>query len=187
MKFDMPIVLEQLRYTGMLETIRIRKMGYPVRLRFSHFVERYRYLLPKRGKAIQRGTPFRELCRIILDVMAPQSNDYQLGNTRVFLRENLERRLERKRAEILQGAAVTLQRHMRGYLARRRYQAVRRSALLLQTHVRGWHERHRYQILRRGVVRAQANFRAKRQRRRYLELKVCYTMGMSVHYNLVLV
>jgi len=59
MKFDMPIVLEQLRYTGMLETIRIRKMGYPVRLRFSQFVERFRYLLPQRAGGLTRGTPNR--------------------------------------------------------------------------------------------------------------------------------
>lgn len=59
MKFDMPIVLEQLRYTGMLETIRIRKMGYPVRLRFSQFVERFRYLLPQRAGGLTRGTPYR--------------------------------------------------------------------------------------------------------------------------------
>jgi myosin-15 len=59
MKFDMPIVLEQLRYTGMLETIRIRKMGYPVRLRFSQFVERFRYLLNQRAGGLTRGTPYR--------------------------------------------------------------------------------------------------------------------------------
>lgn len=43
MRFDMPCVLQQLRYTGMLDTIRIRQCGYPVRLKFHPFVERYRY------------------------------------------------------------------------------------------------------------------------------------------------
>lgn len=109
MKLDMPIVLEQLRYTGMLETIRIRKTGYPIRLKFAHFVERYRYLLQPRGCSLPRGAPYRELCRAILDQTDQGGHDYQLGTTRVFMRENLERRLEKERADILRDAAVTVQ------------------------------------------------------------------------------
>lgn len=68
MRFDMPVVLEQLRYSGMLDTIRIRQSGYPVRMKFQHFVEWYRYLLPGN---FPRGTPYRDLCRVILDQMPP--------------------------------------------------------------------------------------------------------------------
>ena len=50
MSLDLPVVLEQLRYTGMLETIRIRKNGYPVRMKFHHFIERYRCLLTRRER-----------------------------------------------------------------------------------------------------------------------------------------
>lgn len=42
MRFDMPVVLEQLRYAGMLDTIKIRQSGYPIRMKFHHFVDRYR-------------------------------------------------------------------------------------------------------------------------------------------------
>lgn len=110
MKFDMPCVLEQLRYTGMLETIRIRKTGYPVRLLFGHFVDRYRYLV---STHLPRGAPNKELCRIILDKAAPKDAQaqYQLGLTRVFLRESLERTLEYNRALILERAAITVQRY----------------------------------------------------------------------------
>ena len=40
MTFNKAVVLDQLRYTGMLETIRIRKLGFPIRVKFPHFIER---------------------------------------------------------------------------------------------------------------------------------------------------
>jgi len=33
--FDEAIILKQLRYTGMLETVRIRRAGYSVRLKYE--------------------------------------------------------------------------------------------------------------------------------------------------------
>ncbi|XP_039291022.1 unconventional myosin-XV [Nilaparvata lugens] len=167
MKFDMPIVLEQLRYSGMLETIRIRKLGYPIRVRFQEFAERYRYLMPARVVP-PRGTPSRELCNVILD---RHSGEYQLGTSKVFLRENLERTLERERIAILRRAAVILQKWTRGFLARKHYSSSKRSAIKLQSAYRGWRERKKYMTLRKGIVKAQAHFRGKRQRKRYTQLK----------------
>ena len=45
--FDDEIVLRQLRYTGMLETVRIRQAGFNVRLTFDEFIHHYRILLPR--------------------------------------------------------------------------------------------------------------------------------------------
>ena len=39
-RFDSDLVLNQLRYSGMLETVRIRRAGYPVRRLFSDFLFR---------------------------------------------------------------------------------------------------------------------------------------------------
>lgn len=85
MRFDMPVVLEQLRYSGMLDTIKIRKSGYPVRMKFQHFVDRYRYLLPGN---LPRGTPYRDLCRAILDQMPPTGAG-ELQKKNVTILDNL--------------------------------------------------------------------------------------------------
>ena len=43
--FDRELCCRQLRYSGMMETIRIRRAGYPIRHTFTEFVDRYRFLI----------------------------------------------------------------------------------------------------------------------------------------------
>lgn len=47
-------------------------------------------------------------------MLAPYQAEFQLGVSRVFMRESLERKLEKERSEILNKAAVTVQCAMRG-------------------------------------------------------------------------
>ncbi|KAJ3645965.1 hypothetical protein Zmor_023581 [Zophobas morio] len=171
MRFDMPVVLEQLRYAGMLDTIKIRQSGYPVRIKFQQFVERYRYLL---SGVLPRGAPYRDLCRAILEQMpatGADGPDYQLGATRVFLREKLERQLELKRSDCLRDSAVLIQKHIRGYLARKNYRNLRRHTVTIQKHWRGYKQRNEYKTVRDGIIKTQALVRGRRERRRFAQRK----------------
>lgn len=171
MRFDMPTVLQQLRYLGLLDTIRIRQSGYPIRLKFQPFVEQYRYLLPG---ILPRGAPYRDLCRSILDRIPPtgtEGPDYQLGASRVFLRESLKRQLEIARNDILKNATLVVQKHMRGYLTRKKYKAMRKSTITIQKNWRGYQQRKNYNKLRSGIVKAQALYRGKLERKRFKQRK----------------
>lgn len=79
MKMDIPVVLEQLRYSGMLETVRIRQIGFPIRMKFHHFVARYRCLLQTRPAR----SSTKDMCRRIFDSIPLSNNQYQLGASKV--------------------------------------------------------------------------------------------------------
>jgi myosin XV len=168
LRMDMPCVLNQLRYLGMLDTVRIRQRGYPVRLRFQHFVDRYRHAMKK---PIPRGIPYRDICRLILESRPQANEDYQIGATRVFIRERLHRVLENGRADRLKNAAVVIQRNVRGLLNKKRKQREQQSAIMIQRNWKGYQERKKFNELRNGVVKAQALFRGQKERKRYAKIK----------------
>ena len=39
--FDVPLVMEQLRYNGLMELAKMRRIGFPVRIDLREFLERY--------------------------------------------------------------------------------------------------------------------------------------------------
>lgn len=164
LKFDIPVVLQQLRYSGVLETVRIRQLGYSVRLKFQTFVSRYRCLL--QGRRVT-STSNRELCRSILQSVAESSSQYQLGQTKVFMRESVEQELETARARILRAAVVTMQKYTRGYLSRKRLRVAVTSAVLIQSTWRGFRCRRNYLKIQKGIARAQATWKMHSQRKQY--------------------
>jgi myosin-9 len=102
--FDDVLVLLQLRYTGMLETVRIRQSGYSVRLSFDEFIQHYRILLSKGLLSSQKDI------KDFLSLMNLERDNYQIGKSKVFMRESEKLVLdERLHQEILR-RIVTLQR-----------------------------------------------------------------------------
>ena len=79
----------QLRYTGMLETVRIRRAGYNVRLTYEEFIQLYRILLPKGLLSSQKDV--RDFMNTFMDL---NKQHYQLGMTKIYMRESQKMRLD---------------------------------------------------------------------------------------------
>ncbi|KAI4464813.1 myosin vii xv [Holotrichia oblita] len=154
LEFDRALCCRQLRYSGMMETAKIRQAGYPIRHDYFNFVNRFRYLAPNILPA-HKGNP-RESARSICQAVFKNNEDYQLGNTKVFLKHVDNERLEEERAKILARYIIVLQRHIRGFLCRNRYKKMKESALVIQKHWRGRGYRGRFLKMRYGFKRLQA-------------------------------
>lgn len=82
--YDKEEVLRQLRCTGVLEAVRIRKEGYSSRLLFDEFLQRYHvltYLIPG-----DMPSDPRKACEAILALVKVPAGGWQVGYTKVFLR-----------------------------------------------------------------------------------------------------
>ncbi|NXO25427.1 MYO15 protein, partial [Cisticola juncidis] len=146
--FDVGFVSRQLRHSGVLEAIHIRKEGFPLRLPFHTFLARYGLL------AGSRPSPgHREGCAAVLALVVGNPSDlYQIGVTKVFLKEQARQLLERRRLQRQSWAVVTLQRKFRRLLRQRRLRVLQEKATLIQAHFRGYQARKRYRRLKKTLV-----------------------------------
>lgn len=71
--FDALVIADQLRCAGVLEAIRVSRVGFPNRYYHDHFVERYSLLERKAVAHLKRRkTSGKELCGILVDLLSPR-------------------------------------------------------------------------------------------------------------------
>uniref|UniRef100_A0A4W3JGV5 Myosin XVA n=1 Tax=Callorhinchus milii TaxID=7868 RepID=A0A4W3JGV5_CALMI len=166
--FELDLVSAQLRYSGVLETIRIRKEGFPVRIPFATFIKRYKILLGLTQEIKADG----ENCVTILKQICPVNKGmYRIGLTKLFMKENLHHILDSKRDRLMKIAALTLQRYARGFLARKHYNVLRHKIILLQAQARGYLARKKYQKVKESLLKVKSVVRAYVNRKRFLRMR----------------
>ncbi|KAM9454739.1 unconventional myosin-XV [Clarias gariepinus] len=134
-QFEPELVAAQLRYSGIMDTILIRKEGYPVRMTFHKFLNRYKALLGLKNAPPPNG----DNCVIMLTKLCPiKKGDYQMGVSKLFLKEDVYQLLESKRDRMRHLAALTLQRYVRMYFARKSFLKFRTNMTKLQARCRGY-------------------------------------------------
>uniref|UniRef100_A0A8C4U5C6 Myosin VIIA n=1 Tax=Falco tinnunculus TaxID=100819 RepID=A0A8C4U5C6_FALTI len=182
MLFDRELCVRQLRYSGMMETIRIRRAGYPIRYTFVEFVDRYRVLMP--------GVKPR-----IAEAVLGKDGDWQIGKTKIFLKHGnllmlgellgggvvsscsfLQMRIGFLRLQALYRSRklhkqyhmarrriIEFQARCRGYLVRRAFRHRLWAVLTVQAYARGMIARRLYKRLRGEVIKEKEEARRKKE------------------------
>ncbi|KAK2894426.1 hypothetical protein Q8A67_011655 [Cirrhinus molitorella] len=161
MLFDRELCVRQLRYSGMMETIRIRRAGYPIRYTFVEFVDRYRVLMPG-VKPAYKQEDLRGTCQRIAEAVLGRDDDWQMGKTKIFLKDHHDMLLEIERDKAITDKVILIQKVVRGFKDRSNFLKMKKSALLIQKTWRGYYCRKNYGAMRGGFSRLQALYRSRK-------------------------
>ncbi|KAK1879385.1 Unconventional myosin-VIIb [Dissostichus eleginoides] len=143
--FDRELCMRQLRYSGMLDTIRIRKLGFPIRHTFQDFLKRYRVLLKT-------------------TVCDPKT---ETAAAVIFLRDAHDAILERLREEKLSKIALVIQRVMMGHKDRKSFLRKRRAAVVLQKNWRAYRQEKLRRKLQHGFDRLKSKIRSRKMQQKF--------------------
>ncbi|KAM4551541.1 unconventional myosin-IXb isoform 2-T3 [Odontesthes bonariensis] len=146
LRFDDALVLKQIRYTGILQMIRIQKSGYRAKYTFEEFVKNFRILLSK-GLATTSPEQITEL----FERMGLDKTTYQIGKTKVFLKEKERQLLQDTLNKEAMRHIITLQRWFRACLIRMHFLKNRDATTIIQ---RSWREFYEKQNRAATVIQA---------------------------------
>ncbi|KAK7477681.1 hypothetical protein BaRGS_00031065 [Batillaria attramentaria] len=137
-RFQAEYVLQQLRSSGVLDIARIRQMGYPVRIEFTEFVNKYKLLVYSPLAVVE---PTAANCLVI--VKNAELEDFEIGASKdfhydppvlipesglvvfqVYLKFSELDRLN-KHLRRIEEQVILIQKHVRGYQMRKRYRKLR--------------------------------------------------------------
>ena len=109
--FEEDLMLAQLRYSGLLEVCRIRKLGFPVRREFDEFYKRYKCIAPS-------STDLDSLIAKLTSEGKLPETQFQKGNSKVFMKNAISAELDDFRDEAFLFWAVKVQTVIRGCIMR---------------------------------------------------------------------
>ncbi|ERE74890.1 myosin-IXa-like protein [Cricetulus griseus] len=174
LRFSDALVLRQLRYTGMLETVRIRQSGYSSKYSFQDFVSHFHVLLPR--NIIPSKFNIQDFFRKV----NINPDHYQVGKTMVFLKEHERQHLQDLLHQEVLRRIILLQRWFRVLLCRQQFLHLRQASIIIQRFWRNYLNQKQIRneavekdafIMASAASILQASWRAHLERQRYLELR----------------
>lgn len=173
-------VTEQLRYGGVLEAVRVARMGYPVRLDHVSFFKRYRMLLPQTKVnelpwTLDESSDPQKMCiRLVEQILREGKSDKQ-DRSRVAKLRRMQLQpppLDFPQADVQPGITkIFMRKPPYDILEAHRVLHQSASATLLQSFFRGIKERRGYFLLQAATQLVQRVYRGCVGRARWWRLK----------------
>ena len=157
--FDAINVVRQLRYSGVIEALRIQRLGFPNKFGYHDFIRCFDILFSDELRwgvnSSPEQIPVSDIQSAVDDLFKNNlcrkadlgKHSYKFGKTRLFLRIYVITALENIKSLIILSHVKFLQQVFRRRLASQRFQRVQTAANLLQRHVRGILARRHHKIM----------------------------------------
>ena len=130
-KLETNLVLDQLRCNGVLEGIRIARLGYPNRHSFAEFRSRYEVLTP--GVIPPGYVDGRKAAERIAEALDLDKAFYKVGATKIFFKAGVLAELEERRDNLLTDLFRRFQSAARMHIAKRRIRKLLNRAQAIRT------------------------------------------------------
>lgn len=150
-----------------METAKIRQSGYAIRHTYKEFVARYRFLI----KNVKNHVDYRQATTKICNENLSETADFQFGKTKIFLREEHDKILERNRMEIYQKSVLIIQRFFRRIIFKKFLKKHRDAAIVIQKYWRSKGHKQKYVIMRHGFLRLQALIKSRTMSNEFRSLR----------------
>eukprot|EP00615_Pteridomonas_danica_P012032 CAMPEP_0114375544 /NCGR_PEP_ID=MMETSP0101-20121206/36349_1 /TAXON_ID=38822 ORGANISM="Pteridomonas danica, Strain PT" /NCGR_SAMPLE_ID=MMETSP0101 /ASSEMBLY_ACC=CAM_ASM_000211 /LENGTH=1208 /DNA_ID=CAMNT_0001529645 /DNA_START=319 /DNA_END=3941 /DNA_ORIENTATION=- len=195
------LIVQQLRYSGVLEVVRIRREAYPTRLSFPALHKAFSNLLRCAFGGKKRGTlsfdPWtqgpefcdeaesREACVILTEKFLDPTN-YQVGKTKVFLRHNVMEVFRGHEDAFFASLAAKIQALMRGFVQYRRYKKAYFAAKKIQNIGRTCGPKRKLRLAIKAASKIQATARSIQYAKKLIEMrKASYVIARHFRGHLV--
>uniref|UniRef100_A0A4W3HZ27 Myosin IXAa n=1 Tax=Callorhinchus milii TaxID=7868 RepID=A0A4W3HZ27_CALMI len=175
LRFNDHLVLRQLRYTGMLETVRIRQSGYSIKYSFQEFVDHFHVLL------LQGTVPSQCSIQEFMREADLNPDNYQVGKTMIFTKESERQRLQSMLHTEVVRRIVLLQSWFRAVLERKLFLQMKRAAVVIQIYWQNYKMRQNlnetnHTVLNTAATSIQATWKSYQQRKTFVQMRAAATI-----------
>jgi myosin-7 len=131
--------------------------GYPIRHTYVEAINRYRMLateIPASGGAKDKENSIALFSKV-LGEPSNEAGGWQVGSSKLFIKDSHDALLEEKRDEVFHSNALNIQRLIRGALARKRFIDMKAAMTTIQTRFRSHVAKEQGARLTNGFARLQ--------------------------------